>query len=215
MTFKFYDSHTHSLKNTSSTVYEFICYPSIDNSQSLAIHPWELSRINSIEINDIISKLKKHDYIGECGLDRSIPYPIEKQIQIFKKHLDYSHDKLTIIHCVKAISDLLNIRAKYTNNWFIHGYNGNFISIQQFLKKNKNTWFGFGSLLFSSNNLSQTLLKCPIEHILLETDEQDKYSIESIYFKVSKIKKIPLESLQQMIKINFHNCFKGLKCQTG
>lgn len=204
------DSHTHSYKSNCSDTYETICHPSDEVSASSGIHPWELSNLSSSQQIHLIETLDQYPLIGECGLDRFIDTDFQLQLRLFKAHLQhaYQYTKTCVIHCVKSESDLLQLRKSYKNNWFIHGFFGNTISMHQFLKMNTDTWFGFGHQLFDSEKLQKTLIECPIEHILLETDSQNKYKIEDIYKKVCKLKKINLEHLVQSLQINYLKCFQ-------
>ncbi|MCO4780698.1 MAG: TatD family hydrolase [Candidatus Cloacimonetes bacterium] len=204
------DSHTHSLKVSDPTVMETICHPSSDASFSFGIHPWYIDKFNKTEIENLNRKLINFDVIGECGLDRCIKTNFDLQLVIFESHLKHasSYDKPCVIHCVKAESDLLRLRKTYKNRWFIHGFLGNSISMSQFLKINQHTWFGFGQHIFESEKVQKTLIECPLEHILLETDSQNKYKIEDIYQEVCKLKNISLEHLAQTIQNNHHKCFQ-------
>ncbi|MCJ8344365.1 TatD family hydrolase [bacterium] len=210
--YKYFDAHTHSSKTILDQVYENLCHPCISESICFGIHPYALENMSSIDIEAALKDLESYLIIGECGLDRSITCDFSLQIEVFVKHLDHANlfGKLVIIHSVKANSDLLKLRKSYNNPWFIHGFLGHINSIKQFLCLNQDIWFGFGSMLFSSNKLCDTLIECPLEHILLETDDQNEYKIEDIYSKVCQLKQISLTDLQIIIKENFFRCFHNL-----
>ena len=64
----------------------------------------------------------------------------------------------------------------------------------------------FGTAIIKSEKLQEVVSKVDISSILLETDDVD-IDIKEVYQKLSELKKITVEELQQKIKQNFINLF--------
>jgi TatD DNase family protein len=173
-------------------------------------HPWHIENVSVNEIESSMQAIGKHENliaIGECGLDRITKTPFEKQIEVFKIHLQLArqYNKPLIIHCVKAYSDLLHLlkQEHFDGKIVLHGFNGNSQIADKFMKFN--TWFSFGKLLLqSSSTLPVVLNTIPKERLFFETDEAD-YSIAEIYLRVSEITGIPVKGLVERIKMNFND----------
>lgn len=179
---------------------------------SVGWHPWHLNDHNK---EDIYQKLDDHARlpqvvaIGETGLDRAIKVDDQKQIEVFRFHIELAEKlkKPLIIHCVRAYPDLIQIKKAFHADipWIIHGYRGNIQTTQQLLKHN--FYFSFGESLFQQNMKSlQSLLSLPAEKIFMETDESNR-SIKSIYQQAAKLLSCSVIDLREQIAKNVQTCF--------
>ena len=177
---------------------------------SIGIHPWYLSAWElNIKQLERISFSKEIVAIGECGLDYSIRTNKEIQKEVFFKQLELSEkvEKPIIIHSVRAYADILSIRKKYKvkQKWLFHAYNSSWQMAQDLLKEN--CYFSFGKFILSNSRKGLSLIeKIPLNHILLESDEEENVLLD-IYRKVSTIRKIDLEELVSIQKDNFEDFY--------
>ncbi len=64
-----------------------------------------------------------------------------------------------------------------------------------------------GSAILNNKKLQEVVSNIDISSILLETDDAN-IDIKEVYQKISELKKITVEELQQNIKQNFKSIFK-------
>lgn len=143
-------------------------YPVEEQWLSVGIHPWEVTdswRYDFAHVREW-AFLPQVKAIGECGLDLLVPSSC--QIEVFKAHVLLSEEagKPLIIHCVKAVDELLAIRKamKPEQPWIFHGFRGKPQQAEQLLKAG--LYLSFGEKF---NPLSAKL--CPASRLCLETDE--------------------------------------------
>ena len=212
----FFDIHTHK-KASSENIFSIENkYPNdtyFTNPFSIGIHPWFIKQKNLTEELLIIEeKLKDKNCfaIGECGLDKISSIDFELQKEVFKKQIQLSekHQKPLIIHCVKAHQELVEIKKelKPTQVWIFHGFNKNFQVADSLIRYG--ITLSFGTAVIKNKNLQEVVSKVNISSLLLETDDAINYNIKEVYQKVSELKNIEVEELQQKIKQNFKNIFK-------
>jgi len=145
--------------------------------------------------------------IGECGLDRSIKIPFEKQFEVFKFQIQLSKKlhKPLIIHCVKAYSDLIHIlkEENFKEKFVLHNFNGNQFQIESFLKFE--AYFSLGKQMMDLNSkLHLAINNIPIERLFFETDISE-FSIEEMYIRATNLLNISKEKLNIQIINNFKN----------
>ncbi len=211
-----FDSHSHIYTDRNTVIVnksdknDFF----VNSFFSLGIHPWN---VNPIEDNFLLFELevKKKNClaIGEIGLDKLKGPRIEIQIDMFTKQIEIS-EKLelpVIIHCVKAWNELYLLYKKFQPKqiWIFHGFNKVGI-LNEVLKTD--LMISIGSSIFTNIQLQESLKLIPNEKLLLETDEANVDILE-IYQKISEIKKISLQELEQIIEENFKRTFR--KWQSG
>ena len=200
------DIHTHKNctdKNTISILninYSKSTKPSKQILLSAGIHPWDIKNIKQINYNFLNKNLFA---VGEIGLDKTIDTPLYLQKDIFISQIKIAN-KLNlpiIIHCVKAIQEIIEIKTKHAPNniWIYHGFNKNKQIAEQLLKHN--FMLSFGKDLFLGKN-QNTISKIPSDKIFLETDNSD-YKINDIYSQAAKLTNININSLEDIIYNNF------------
>ena len=210
----FFDVHTHkrsSSKNVFSIENKYPNDTDFTKPFSIGIHPWFIKPENvTKELLIIEEKLKDENCfaLGECGLDKITASDFELQKEVFKKQIQLSekYKKPLIIHCVKAHQDIIEIKKKLKPKqiWILHGFNKN-MQVAEGLLKN-GIILSFGMAIINNKKLQEVVSKVAISSILLETDDVD-IDIKEVYQKLSELKKITVEELQQKIKQNFINLF--------
>ncbi len=216
---KFTNAHTHNInpEKTETAIINIFAQDAFNFNfknnfyYSVGLHPWHADKnINYNKLQNIIEKNKNIIAIGEIGLDKSINIDINLQTEIFIKQVEIAN-KLNIpiiIHCVKAINEIIKIKQQITpeNMWIYHNFNKNTQTAELLIKNN--FILSFGSDVFKNNNkITDTLKNINLNYILLETDDSNIH-ISKIYNKVSFIKNINKNEFHSIINKNFKNVFK-------
>ncbi|MCO6162669.1 TatD family hydrolase [Flavobacterium sp. NRK F7] len=213
---QFINLHTHSFTNDTS-VYEVVNqYPwefqeSIPN-YSIGIHPWYIdgNRVGR-DLACIEEKLASTNCIalGECGLDKRIEIPLEKQLEVFKAQLALVQktNKPVILHCVAAYQEVIAVKKEMNvqNPMIIHGFSKNEQVAQSLL--DNGFYLSFGKYLLRNPELESVFQKVPMDRFFLETDTIEE-TIAQVYEKASEMKNIPINELKQIVKNNFEATFK-------
>lgn len=177
-----------------------------DGYFSVGIHPWHID-IGCLNFRkqqlSSMSALKNCLAIGECGLDKNSKAPMELQQEVFGFHIELSEvlHKPLIIHCVKAVDELLMFRKKRAplQPWIWHGFRGNPQQARQLINQ------GF-YLSFGEKYNPESLLLTPSERLFLETDESD-IDMEELVERAAMIKQVPVCQLQEIIQRNIREVF--------
>ena len=194
---------------------------------TIGIHPHETSkeRINSNYLIDNATKHKKIIGVGETGLD--FYYENSKkndQIESFNKHIEASISLKypLIIHSRSAETETFDILNDYKNKnikILMHCFTGS----MEFAKKlmSLNAYFSASGIITFKNSLDlqETFKLIDNNKILIETDSPFlapipmrgkknepsfiKYTLE----KLSQLKSIDLNELEQITSNNFDNLF--------
>lgn len=132
---QFKDIHSHIIDYSDDTVVSLDYTNDIPSKgyYSIGIHPWQTYKLPS-NIESILEELYNKSLsenvvaIGECGIDKLKGASLEKQIEIFKAHVDISEKtgKPLIIHAVKSFNEIIALKKelKPTQTWIIHGFRG-------------------------------------------------------------------------------------------
>ena len=117
--------------------------------------------------------------IGEAGIDKKIgDAPKELQMEVLREHVRLSEMlcKPLIVHCVKAVDELLAIRKemKVTLPWVVHGFRGGKEQYEQLKRAGIYTSIS----LFHDRELVQSMA---LTDILLETDDSQYCDIDDVY----------------------------------
>lgn len=209
------DIHTHH-KTIGNYFSIFNVMPEDESEQnevycSVGLHPWCIGAdwMKKIEKQRALSHCETVLAIGECGLDRAIETAIDIQLQVFREQCLLAEElkKPTIVHCVRAYSDLLQfLKSKqFSVPFILHGFNGNAEQVKQLSKFN--VYFSFGEALLKENKkLVECLKAIPLNRFFFETDESET-TIESIYLRASELLGIPLVQLEDQVLKNFKHIF--------
>lgn len=185
---RYIDFHTHH-QHTDGRI------AIIDGVHTWGIHPWNANN-EYIDIPDLSDVLA----IGECGLDRlcSAPYELQKTVFLKQIQLSEQNGKPLIIHCVRALDDLLAIHRQMqpTQPWIHHGFRGKPQQLQSLLTAGMFVSFGFRYNL-------ESLLACPIDRLLIESDEEQQ-PIALLYEQIAQQRQITPETLLSQMHSNMN-----------
>lgn len=179
------DFHTHHPSREGETVLQ-------DGVHTWGAHPWDL-------VFPPLEQLPAALAIGECGLDRLCSTPYAAQLEAFRRQIRLSEEygKPLILHCVKAVDDVLRCRREEhaSQPWVFHAFRGKPAQMQQLIAAGMYLSFGF-----RFNEAS--LLACPADRMLLETDE-DSRPVRLLYEQVARLRNVTVEALQSQMQQNF------------
>lgn len=207
---EFFDFHHHK-KNVTYGIYNLDIENAVPKSfYSAGIHPKDIDP-NSIEkqFSWLESVIDENCFtIGECGLDGLIPVEMKIQETVFSRQIKLSNElkKPLVIHCVRKFYEVISFGKKAEQAKIIHGFNKK-QSIAEDLLKN-NFYLSVGKAVLYHLSLQNTLKIVPLNKIFLETDNDD-FNIQELYQKVSEIKGITLEKLNEHIKENLETIKNG------
>ena len=214
----FVDIHTHA---DNQSVIKIVDDFSEKILRTWGVHPWEVDKINLTQISQIsqnwtltsfrFSSLKRTDFtdlvwgIGEVGLDKVHKETFEKQIEVFEEmiRLSESYRKPMVVHCVRAYSEIIEMRKKTKASmpWVIHGFNSSVETMRQLLRYDM--YISLGDILYCNENQAVKILKdIPIERLFLETDVSGR-DIRDVYAKAAALMGCDIEYLCKQIFENY------------
>ena len=218
---QFLNFHTHNFspKLDEKSIYNLLIQDAkeFDDLQndwiSVGIHPWYADAKNWESQLRIVEKMAVHEKvlaIGECGLDRLIELPIDKQLTIFEIQIKIAEyvQKPVIIHCVRAFNELLQWKkqTKQTVPLIVHGFNSKSEIAQQLLAHG--FYFSLGAaLLKGDSNASKIVKNLPVEKLFLENDNSN-IPIEIIYEAAATQLQMTISELKNQIWANFVALFE-------
>lgn len=193
----FFDIHTHV---DNQAVIKIIDGVSEKILKTWGVHPWDVknARNDNMSINIYFA-------IGEVGLDKVHKDTFEKQIEVFEEmiRLSESYRKPVIVHCVRAYSEIIEIRrtTRATMPWVIHGFNSSVETMRQLLKYDM--YISLGEVLYRNENQAVKILKSiPTEKLFLETDVSGR-DIRDVYAKAAALMGCKVEFLENKILENY------------
>jgi TatD DNase family protein len=216
---EFFNFHTHQFTNQSNVLELVNQYPNEFDATipfySIGIHPWYIvaDRIDA-DLKIIEEKLQTENCLalGECGLDKRIEIPLEKQIIVFEKQLALAerYNKPVVIHCVAAFQEVIEIKKKLKISvpMIIHGFSKNSQLAEQLIAAG--FYISFGKYLLRNPELKIVFQKVPNDKFLLETDTIEE-GIQQVYDLAADYKSIALNELQEIISSNFESVFQRIK----
>ncbi|MEG0927756.1 TatD family hydrolase [Chryseobacterium sp.] len=207
---EFFDFHHHK-KNIRDGIYNLdIEEIPPDFPYSIGIHPRDIDVTN---INQQLSWMKSMMFqncfaIGECGLDSMVAIDQKIQGEVFLQQIKIANEikKPIIIHCVRKFYEVISFKKKSTQAMIIHGFNKKQRIAADLLANN--FYLSFGKAVLYNLSLQDILKSTPLDKLFLETDNED-FKIEELYLKVSEIKDISLEQLNEQILENLHTIRNG------
>lgn len=168
------------------------------------VHPWEVGA-EQYEVPRDLRSLGMTAAIGEVGLDKVHNDTFEKQLEVFEEmiRLSESYRKPVIVHCVRAYSEIIEMRkkTKATMPWVIHGFNSSVETMRQLLKYD--IYISLGDILYRNENQAVKILKdIPIERLFLETDVSGR-DIKDVYAKAAALMGCEMDFLCNKIFENY------------
>lgn len=209
----YYDIHTHH-QHADDTVLALINRTSdfahIQVPCTLGVHPWYIQETLQ-EWSELQSAAAAANVlaIGECGLDKMCGTDWSLQLSCFEQQIELANQlsKPLIIHCVRAYEEVLHLLQKATVPVIFHGFNKSIQLAKQLWAQNY--YLSLGAAMAQPQSPSSILVQSiPLRQLFLETDQQEKYSIQEIYTIASNLRGISIEELQMQIQNNFRFIFK-------
>lgn len=168
------------------------------------------------DIMEWISERKEVRAIGEIGLDYHWSQEREVQKKNFVDWLRFASEimKPVVIHLRKSLDDGLEILERYADiPVVIHCFSGNQTHLKKAVDNGFFVSFATNTLLFK-NKYTALVKKCPLEHMLLETDSPFLWSgrnepanVSKLYEFVSETKGESFIELERVIDNNFYRVF--------
>lgn len=175
--------------------------PQYGKTYSVGIHPWHIGDNWQEHIEQLNEAAQHHLVvaIGETGLDSLKGAPLEVQEQVMQAHIDIAAaaEKPLIIHCVRTSQQILKLwrdnPQAHNVAWVIHGFRGNENVARQLLDA------GF-YISFGSKFNEQALAITPMDHLLVETDDEPSASIDQVLKAVAQIKQCSPRRLRRQVR---------------
>lgn len=204
----FFDVHCHSI--LPKGIFNKELNDEVPNSYfSVGLHPKDIN--NDFQRNlEIIKQQSVEENclaIGECGLDALVETDEVLQEKVFEEQIYWANEiqKPVIVHCVRRFSQLLKFQKIAKVPLIVHGFNKKRTIAMEFL--NKGFYLSFGNALLYNETLQDLVSDLPIDKIFLETDTA-KIEIKNLYQKLSEVKEMSIEEIQNQINRNIYQVFK-------
>lgn len=204
----FFDVHCHSILPRG--IFNKELSDKLPNSYfSVGLHPKDIN--NDFQRNlEIIKQQSVEENclaIGECGLDALVEVDEVLQEKIFEEQIYWANEiqKPVIVHCVRRFSQLLKFQKIAKVPLIVHGFNKKRTIAMELL--NKGFYLSFGNALLYNETLQDLVRDLSIDKIFLETDTA-KIEIKNLYQKLSEVKGISIEEIQNQINRNIYQVFK-------
>lgn len=185
---------------------------------SLGLHPWHIQDDWQEHLHRLDNELAgtfSHEtlensgtavptiIIGECGLDHLCSTPYDLQLEVFQEHIRLSENYQCplILHCVRAIDDVLRLKRGTQQPWIFHGFRGKPQQLLQLLSHGFYVSFGF-------HYNADSLRSCPASRLFLETDDIPN-PILPLYEEASQLRNTTVEMLQEQMWENLNSLRKG------
>ena len=180
---------------------------------ALGIHPWVVDQHhqNDIEQLEYLLKCTNPIAIGECGLDYLKPIDKKIQLHFFLSQLELAerYDLPVIIHAVKATEDVIFLLKKHPKiKGEIHGFSGSEAQAQTLTKLGFYLGFGMQILNHKSTKLRNIAKNCPLEFMLIETDDHNNPNdLTLVAEEIANLKQISLDAVVSQCDNNAINLF--------
>lgn len=191
--------------------------PVLEGEQTIpswGLHPWHLTPAWEQELEELETQLaaylgeRRHAeqrgptaLVGECGLDSlcATPYPL--QLAAFEAQIQLSErfELPLILHCVRAVDDVLRFRRGTTQPWIFHGFRGKPQQLRQLLDHGFYISFGF-------RHNTDSLRTCPSDRLFLETDDLPQ-PIASLYAAAAQLRGTSCLALSEQLWQNAEALF--------
>ena len=156
-----------------------------------------MASTRGVPIRGILSSHPKHDCprrwpSANAGSTACARHPIRLS-ELLHKPL--------ILHCVHAIDDVLRMQMEEqaTQPWIFHAFRGKPQQLRQILRRGMYVSFGF-------RHNSESLIACPAERLLLETDDNPR-PVSQLYQEVARLRHMDIDDLEQTMLHNFQAIF--------
>ena len=207
------NSHAHLDFDSMNTIAQnaIAIVPSIGNQNwtdvqmypyfSFGIHPWMVESHSQRDLDrlEYLIKCNNPVAIGECGLDFHKDIDRDRQVYFFdaQVQLALTYDLPIIIHAVKATEEIiLTLRKHPKLKGEIHGFSGSESQAQQLTSMGFYLGFGLQITNQNSTKIRQIVKNCPLEFILIETDDHpNPNDLQLVAEEISLLKQIPIDTV--------------------
>lgn len=180
---------------------------------AFGIHPWMVDTHTQQDLDNLEYLIKCNNpvAVGECGLDYIKDIDKQTQLHFFNAQLIMAekYNLPIIIHAVKATEDVIFLLKKYSKlTGEIHGFSGSESQAKQLT--NMGFYLGFGMQITNQKSLKirQIVKNCPLEFILIETDDHtNPDDLTLVAQEIADLKQIPIEEVVQQCDNNAVNLF--------
>lgn len=186
----------------------------LNSGFSFGFHPWYLEDLDLDEAEYLLRMISSSQCcraIGETGLDGVRGVNQALQLAFFRIHCSVasSAKKPLVIHCVRKHQEVINeIRAsRFGGGVMVHGFSSRWAVASMWLASGAMLSFG-EALISGSNALKEAFIKCPIERLLLETDDST-VEIAAIYRQAAMLRSVDLEELRAQVNRNYTKFYNG------
>lgn len=175
--------------------------PQYGKVYSVGLHPWHIGDDWQQKIEQL-KDAAQHQLvvaIGETGLDSLKGPSLEIQEQVMQAHINIASasGKPLIIHCVRTSQQVLKLwrdnPEAHNVAWVIHGFRGNENVARQLLDA------GF-YLSYGSKHNAEALAITPIDHLLVETDDEPSSTIKQALKEVAQAKDCSVWRLRRQVR---------------
>lgn len=198
---------------------------------SLGFHPFSAKKfsIGLIEnYQKLINQNKKVVAIGEIGLDYKADLEIKQQVEAFRQFLKLAklNNLVVMIHMRFKPEEpesqgrvlVLNILDEFFPSYgrvVFHCFSSSENFLQEIIKRKGNLSFSL-NVLRKNKVILDSLVKCPLENLLLETDspymrigqaQSTPLDIEKVYQRVAELRNIDLSELEAAVFANAKRVF--------
>jgi len=191
----------------------------------MGIHPTSVEKKWEQQLEAIYKEISDYEYyaVGEIGIDLYWDISHEKeQISAFEEQLKWSIDRglpvsIHFRNATKEVIDSIKRVGENSVRGVFHSFGGNKDELNAILQL-KNFMVGVnGVITFKNSGLSETLVHCPIDRVVLETDSPYLAPVpyrgkrnESSYIReiVRKLSEIWQKSEVEVEKITSTNAMK-------
>lgn len=144
--------------------------------------------------------------VGECGLDTRSALSYHEQRNIFLRQLALAKEyKLSVVvHCVRSFPGLLSVLKDFPTEEFsvmIHGFAKKSPLMKSLAERG--CFLSFGVPLLTNLRLQEVFRECPVQNILIETDEET-LPLEQLYTLAASLKQTDICTFANQIKENFY-----------
>lgn len=186
--------------------------PDQPTAYSIGIHPWYIHDLNTqVEQLRRWAGLPTVWAIGECGLDRLISMPLTQQQVVFEQQIQLAEEigKPMIIHCVRAVAEVVHLRKKYqpTQPWILHGFNNRPTLLDPLVANDFYISLG-AALLRPDSPAARALPHIPANRLLFETDDK-VIAIQDVYRAAAELLQQPVSELTNQIWHNVATVFRA------
>tara|TARA_R110000868_G_scaffold117600_15_gene312515 strand:- start:21573 stop:22244 length:672 start_codon:yes stop_codon:yes gene_type:complete len=210
------DIHCHNIEYISPTA---VLTLDIDtpiphqNFFNFGIHPWSAQTFQLFDIAPRLSTYindRNFLMLGEIGLDRSCAVDFQSQIDLFAAQVEFARTNnvnTLLIHCVRSLSDILQVinKAHYNGRLVFHDTNFSLQDLNHITKLGH--FISFGDNLFRENSKAvQFLTHIDQTKLLLESGDGN-HSTFQVYERAAALLELEVKKLNQRVLKNFQSLF--------